>query len=161
MDGITGFKTATSEELPAAIAVMNPFHVVRLAGDALDGYRRPVQHELHGHRGRTGDPLHAAHRILLTDRQHDRLDTLFADDRHVEVEATWSLYQRMIAAYRQPDRRHGRELMSKLITSLSTGVPKPLTKLITLGHPLKQHATNVPAFSDHPHTSNAPHRSDL
>jgi transposase len=41
MDGFTGFKTATSEELPEAVAVMDPFHVVRLAGDALDQCRGP------------------------------------------------------------------------------------------------------------------------
>jgi transposase len=35
MDGFTGFKTATTEELPDATAVMDPFHVARLAGDAL------------------------------------------------------------------------------------------------------------------------------
>lgn len=29
-DGFTGFKTATSEELPDAVAVMDPFRVVRL-----------------------------------------------------------------------------------------------------------------------------------
>ena len=33
MDGFTGFKTATSHELPEATAVLDPFHVVRLAGD--------------------------------------------------------------------------------------------------------------------------------
>ena len=31
MDGSTGFKTAATEELPDAIAVMDPFHVIRLA----------------------------------------------------------------------------------------------------------------------------------
>jgi len=30
MDGFTGFKTATTEELPEAVAVLDPFHVVRL-----------------------------------------------------------------------------------------------------------------------------------
>ncbi len=55
MDGFTGFKTATSEELPDAVAVMDPFHVVRLAGHALDQCRRRVQQGLHGHRGRSGD----------------------------------------------------------------------------------------------------------
>lgn len=35
MDGFSGFKTATTEELPDAVTVMDPFHVVRLAGDAL------------------------------------------------------------------------------------------------------------------------------
>ena len=39
MDGFTGFKTATSEELPEAVAVMDPFQVVRLAGEALDTCR--------------------------------------------------------------------------------------------------------------------------
>ena len=52
MDGFTGFKTATAEELPEAVAVMDPFHVVRLAGDALDQCRRRVQWDIHGHRGR-------------------------------------------------------------------------------------------------------------
>ena len=35
MDGFTGFKTATSEELPDAIAVMDPFHVVRVRHEVL------------------------------------------------------------------------------------------------------------------------------
>src|SRR5690606_23899695 len=34
MDGFSGFKTATTEELPEAVTVMDPFHVIRLAGDA-------------------------------------------------------------------------------------------------------------------------------
>ena len=76
MDGFTGFKTATAEELPDAVAVMDPFHVVRLAGDALDRCRRRVQQDLHGHRGRTGDPLYArpadpAHRRRPAHRQAD------------------------------------------------------------------------------------------
>ena len=56
MDGFTGFKTATTEELPDAVAVMDPFHVIRLAGDALDQCRRRVQQALHGHRGGTSSP---------------------------------------------------------------------------------------------------------
>lgn len=32
MDGFTGFKTAATEEVPDATTVMDPFHVVRLAG---------------------------------------------------------------------------------------------------------------------------------
>ena len=43
MDGFTGFKTASAEELPDAATVMDPFHVVRLAGNALDECRRRVQ----------------------------------------------------------------------------------------------------------------------
>jgi hypothetical protein len=61
---------------------------------------------------------------LLTDKQIDRLTALFADDRHIEIEATWGVYQRMIAAYRDEDRVRGRDLMTKLIGSISRGVPK-------------------------------------
>ena len=38
-----------------------------------------------------------------------RLVALFAVEDHVEVEATWGIYQRMITAYRDPDRARGRE----------------------------------------------------
>lgn len=162
MDGFTGFKTATAEELPDAVAVMDPFHVVRLAGDALDRCRRRVQQDTRGHRGRKNDPLYAARRTLhtgsglLTDKQKDRLEALFAVEEHVEVEATWGIYQRMITAYREPDRKRGRELMEKLITSISAGVPAALTELITLGRTLKQRAADVLAYFDRPGTSNGP-----
>ena len=46
MDGFTGFKSAAAEELPNARAVMDPFHVVHLAGNALDECRRRIQQEL-------------------------------------------------------------------------------------------------------------------
>ena len=162
MDGFTGFKTATTEELPEATAVMDPFHVVRLAGDALDRCRRRLQQDLHGHRGRKDDPLYRARRALhtgadlLTDRQRQRLTALFAVDEHVQVEATWSIYQRMIAAYREPDRAKGRRLMSNLIDALGRGVPAALTELITLGRTLTKRAADVLAYFDRPGTSNGP-----
>ena len=40
---------------------------------------------------------------------------MFAVDEHVHVEASWGIYQRRIAAYREPDRSGGRELIRKLI----------------------------------------------
>ena len=162
MDGFTGFKTATTEELPDATAVMDPFHVIRLAGDALDGCRRRVQQELHGHRGRAQDPLYRARRMLhtgadlLTSRQKTRLDALFAGDDHVEVEATWGVYQQMIAAYREPDRTTGRARMANLITSLSSGVPAALHEVSTLGRTLKKRAADILAYFDRPGTSNGP-----
>ena len=162
MDGFTGFKTATTEELPDAVAVMDPFHVVRLGGEALDRCRRRVQQGTHGHRGRKHDPLYRARRTLhtgaglLTDKQKDRLAALFATDEHVQVEATWGIYQRMIAAYRQPDRAKGRDLMAKLIESISQGVPEVLSEVVTLGRTLKKRADDVLAYFERPGTSNGP-----
>ena len=162
MDGFTGFKTATTEELPDAVAVMDPFHVVRLAGDALDQCRRRVQQDLHGHRGRSGDPLFSSRRMLhtgtdlLTDKQHRRLQALFGGDEHVEVEATWGVYQAMIAAYREPDRVKGRHLMTRLIASISHGVPAALSEVATLGRTLTKRAGDTLAYFDRPGTSNGP-----
>ena len=162
MDGFAGFKTATSEELPDATAVMDPFHVVRLAGDALDRCRRRVQQTLHGHRGRATDPLYRARRTLhtgldlLTSRQKTRLEALFAGDEHVEVEATWGIYQRMVAAYREPDPAKGRALMQALINAISSGVPAALTEVIVLGRTLKKRVADVLAYFDRPGTSNGP-----
>ena len=162
MDGFTGFKTATTEELPDAVAVMDPFHVVRLAGDAMDRCRRRVQQELHGHRGRAADPLYRARRTLhtgadlLTDKQRARIEALFAAEEHVQVEATWGVYQQMITAYRTPDRQAGRAVMATLITSVSSGVPAALEEVRTLGRTLKKRAADVLAYFDRPGTSNGP-----
>jgi hypothetical protein len=90
----------------------------RLAGDALNDCRRRVQQTTRGRRGRKNDPLYRARRTLhtgadlLTDKQAARLTALFAIDEHVEVEATWGIYQRMIAAYRHADPAAGRERWS-------------------------------------------------
>jgi transposase len=162
MDGFTGFKTAAAEELPDAVAVMDPFHVVRLAGAGLDDCRRRVQQRLHGRRGRKNDPLYKARRTLhtgaglLTERQHARLDALFADEQHVEVEATWGIYQRMIAAYREPDKKNGKAMMQTLIDTTSSGVPAALTEIRKLGRTLKKRAADILAFFNLPGTSNGP-----
>jgi transposase len=162
MDGFSGFKTATTEELPDATPVLDPFHVVRLAGDALDQCRRRIQQALHGHRGRATDPLYRARRTLhtgldlLTPRQKARLEALFAGDEHVEVEATWAVYQRMIAAYREPKPAEGKARMQAVIAALSSGVPAALTELAVLGRTLKKRAPDILAYFDRPGTSNGP-----
>ena len=148
MDGFTGFKSAAAEEIPTATAVMDPFHVVRLAGTALDDCRRRVQRDVFGRRGRKGDPLYSARRALhtgtrfLTDGQKARLEALFAAEQHVEVEATWGIYQRMISAYRDPDRAAGRKAMQGVIDAVS--------------RTLKKRAADVLAYFDQPGTSNGP-----
>ena len=59
----------------------------------------------------------------------------------------------MIAAYRHENRRHGRELMARLIDSISTGVPKALVEITKLGRTLKKRAADVLAYFDRPSTS--------
>ena len=163
MDGFTGFKSAAAEELPGATTVMDPFHVVHLAGNALDECRRRIQQELHHRRGRATDPLYKARRMLhtrsclLTARQQHQILDLFSSDEHVALEVTWSAYQNIIDAYRSSNARGGKTLMHEEIARLtSTSVPSSLTELITLGRTLKRRATDILAYFDHPHTSNGP-----
>jgi hypothetical protein len=94
--------------------------------------------------------------LRVVTRSPGRINALFAEDAHVEVEATWGVYQGMVAAYRHEDRRQGRELMVKLIDSISSGVPKALTEIVTLGRTLKKRAADVLAYFDRPGTSNRP-----
>lgn len=162
MDGFTGFKTAAEAELPDAVEVLDPFHVVKLAGDALDACRQRVQQETTGHRGRKGDPLYGARRALrtseqyLTDRQRDRINSVFEQLEHAEVEATWSIYQRVITAYREPKRALGKVALQAVIDSLKTNIPAGLTELRKLGGTLNRRAVDVLAYFDHPGTSNGP-----
>ena len=73
----------------------------------------------------------------------------------VAVVVTWSVYQRIIAAYSQPDRRRGKSMMTALINSLRRGVPAGLEELSQLGRTLWRRRADVLAFFDH-HTSNGP-----
>ena len=161
MDGFAGYKTAATDVLPEATTVMDPFHVVALAGIKLDLTRQRIQQQTHGHRGRTGDPLYGVRRTLrtrvplLSSRQQARLSAVFTDDAHLPVQVTWSVYQRIIAAYSHPDRRHGKTIMTAIINSLRCGVPAVLEELAQLGRTLWRRRHDVLAFFDH-HASNGP-----
>jgi len=162
MDGFTGSKTAAVEELPGVTAVMDPFHVIRLAGDAVEVCRRRIQQDTLGRRGMRGDPLYQSRRTLLTGaglltaKQQARLDALFAIDEHAAVEVTWGIYQDMITAYREPDRGLGRFFLSHTIEKISRSVPGQLVELRRLARTLHTRAADVLAYFDRPGTSNGP-----
>jgi transposase len=161
MDGFGGYKTATTEVLPEATPVMDPFHVVALAGAKLDLCRQRIQQQTQGHRGRAGDPLYRVRRTLrtrlplLTGRQKARLEAVFADEAHIAVELCWGFYQRLIAAYAHPDRRRGKTMMTTIIDALRSGVPDALEELAQLGRTLWRRRADVLAYFDH-HASNGP-----
>ena len=95
--------------------------------------------------------------VLFTDDEHveveaphGALTVLFTDDEHVEVEATWGILQRVIGAYRNPDRATGRAAMANVIDALGKGVPPALVELRRLGRTLNQGAADVLAYFDRP-----------
>lgn len=162
MDGFTGYKSAAVEAIDTVTTVMDPFHVVALVGDKLDRCRQRIQQETLGHRGRSGDPLYGIRRVartragLLTQKQQHRLAKVFTDDRHVPFEVTWSVYQNVIDSYQAEQPAEGKKIMTRLISSLQSGVPTSLEELRSLGQTMKRRRDDILAFFDHPGTSNGP-----
>ena len=62
----------------------------------------------------------------------------------------------MVAAYREPDRAKGKEMMQSLIAKLGRAVPKKLIELAALGRTLKKRSADILAYFDRPGTSNGP-----
>ena len=163
MDGFTGYKTAAVETIDTVTTVMDPFHVVALVGDKLDRCRpaRPA-----GDAGASGgvpvtrstasDASPGPGPVLLTAKQQHRLAKVFADQRHVAFEVTWSLYQSVIEAYQADQPAEEKKIMTRLITSIHSGVPAGLEELRSLGQTMKQRRDDILAFFDHPGTSNGP-----
>ncbi len=162
MDGFTGFKTAAVEELPHAVEVLDPFHVVKLGSEALDQTRQRIQREQHGRRGRKDDPLYKCRRTLTTglslatEKQKTKLEDLFAIAEYEPVQVVWSVYQKMVDAYRQPQPEVGRWAMEQLINEVGTKVPQGLPELKKLGGTLRRRKTDVLAYFDHIGSSNGP-----
>ena len=161
MDGFAGYKTAATEMMPDAVTVMDPFHVVALAGAKLDLIRQRIQQQTLGRRGHSGDPLYGIRRIartriqLLSTRQYHRLTSVLDADEHLAVKVTYVIYQKIIAAYADGNRRRGRTAMTRLITSIRRGVPAGLEEIAQLGRTLWRRRDDILAFFDH-HVSNGP-----
>ena len=152
LDPFHGYKNAIDDQLDDAVAVLDAFHVVKLATTALDQVRRRVQQEIHGHRGRKGDPLYGIRHILhaglerLTDRQRARLDHAFAaDERHDEVAIAWQCAQQVRAAYHASTPGAGRAIAEKVIRAFPSC---PIPEIRRLGKTLRQWRTAFLAYFD-------------
>ena len=72
------------------------------------------------------------------------------------VEITWSVYQTIVAAYRDTDKHRGKRAMSQIIDKIRAAVPKGLTELAQLGRTLHRRRADILAWFDHPGSSNGP-----
>ncbi|MCH8614414.1 ISL3 family transposase (plasmid) [Arsenicicoccus dermatophilus] len=152
LDPFHGYKNATSEHLADATAVVDAFHVVKLATSCVDDVRRRVQQATLGHRGRKGDPLYRVRTILragvenLTDKQKTRLTSAFAaNDAHVEVQIAWQVAQDVRALFHADAPATGRAAAQRLLGVLPTC---PIPEVRRLGKTLKQWAEPLLAYFD-------------
>jgi transposase len=152
LDPFQGYKNAIDDQLEDAVAVADAFHIVKLGGQAVDEVRRRVQQAIHGHRGRTGDPLYRIRNLLrcaddrLTVKQQARLAAAIdADERHLEVFVAWQCAQQLRQVYHQPTPAAGRALAIKIIDNFPTC---PIAEIARLGRTLKRWKTAFLAYFD-------------
>jgi transposase len=158
LDPFHGYKNAIDDQLEDARAVLDAFHVVKLATGVVDQVRRRVQQDIHGHRGRKDDPLYRIRNILragaenLTDRQRERLTRAWAaDERHLEVELAYQCAQLVRSVYHQDTLAEGRAVAERVLVSFTTG---PIPEVARLGRTLKQWRTEFLGYFDTAGASN-------
>lgn len=110
LDPFRGYATALQHGLPSPTAVLDSFHAVRLAQDAIDRVRRRVQQQTLGHRGHKGDPLYRIRRVLLRGAENHTASSyrrmlagLDAGDPNGEVAAAYIASQELRHLYAAPD----------------------------------------------------------
>ena len=153
-------KNAIDDQLQDATSVLDAFHIVKLAGDALDEVRRRVQQDTTGHRGRKGDPLYQIRNLLrasrdrLTKRQKERLREAFtADEAHISVEVAYLLTQQVRDVFHQDTPAQGQRLAARLIESLpACSIPE----IARLGRTLRKWKDAFLAYFDTGGASNGP-----
>ncbi len=150
LDPFRGYANAIRDELPDAVAVLDAFHVVRLATQVLDEVRRRCQQDTLGRRGHKHDPLYKIRGLLrhghehLTATQHARLDAgLEAGDPTWEVTVAWSSYQQLRAANAATNASEGRKIAEQVIESFPTC---PIPEVARLGRTLRSWRQQVLAY---------------
>jgi transposase len=157
LDPFRGYANAIRDELPDAVAVLDAFHVVKLATQVVDEVRRRVQQNTMQRRGHRDDPLYKVRGLLrhgrehLTDRQLAKLNTcLQLGDPDYELTVAWSAYQQLRSAYATKGSR-GRQTAEKVIASFPTC---PIPEVARLGRTLRQWSQQVLAYFDTSAVSN-------
>ncbi len=119
IDPYAGYARGLAEGLPRARLVVDHFHAVRLANQALDEVRRRVQQSSLGHRGRKADPLYRARRRLLVGHERlsetgwDRLVALLSlGDPEGEVGAAYLAKEQLREVYATDDPVEARRRLS-------------------------------------------------
>jgi len=123
MDGFTGFKTATTEELPDAVAVMDPFQSCARPAtpwtSAADEFSKTLVGTAATWATRStprGGPCTPAPTCSPTSR-HSDCKPCSRPTSTSRPRRPGASNQRMIAAHREPDRARGRQLMQLLRSS--------------------------------------------
>jgi len=102
IDPSAAFRKALRTHLPRAAVSVDPFHLVKLAGDTVTAVRQRLSRDHKGRRGRLVDPFAAFRKLLLrgadtlSERGWDRLEqVLRTDDPTDELGAAWGIKEQL------------------------------------------------------------------
>ncbi len=136
IDAFAGYAAAIRTTLPDATLVVDHFHAIRLASEAVNDVRRRVQQASTGHRGRTGDPLYGIRRLLLmtwrnlNDRGWDKLRAgLAAGDVDGEIAAVWLARELLSEVYAATDLAHAKRRLIVFFQHAANANVAELTRL--------------------------------
>jgi len=129
--------TGRPSPLAEVTIVVDPFHIVRLANDAVTRCRQRVQQDTVGHRGWKGDPLYGIRKVLLLgaerldargwQRLHAALDAGDPDDA---IRDCWVAKEKVRDVYLTDDPVRSR-VPSSVAWPSSCGAGGPRSSLIT------------------------------
>lgn len=154
------YKSVFDATVPHAVQVADPFHVVKHATFQLDQCRRRVQQELIGHRGRKGDPLFRARRLLA--KAHERLDDrgneklmglLEAGDPKGQVRMAWHAKESVRGLYTHTDAEVALNSVDELVADMADK-DMPI-EVRSLGRTLKRWRLQIAAWHE-AHVTNGP-----
>jgi transposase len=160
IDAFRGYATAIGDVLPAATLVIDHFHGIRLASEAVNDVRRRVQQDQLGHRGRKHDPLYGIRRLLLrtwsnlNERGWERLRAgLAAGDPDGEVAAVWLARELLAEVYAARDLAHAKR---RLIVFFQHAADVEIPELTRLASTIDRWRDEVLAFHTTGGASNGP-----
>ncbi len=160
IDAFRGYANAIGDVLPDATLVIDHFHAIRLASEAVNDVRRRVQQAQLGHRGRKHDPLYGIRRLLLrtwsnlTERGWERLRAgLAAGDPDGEVAAVWLAREMLAEVYAARDVAHAKR---RLIVFLQHAADADIPELTRLATTIDRWRDEVLAYHSTGGASNGP-----
>ena len=148
-------KNAIDDQLQDATSVLDAFHIVKLAGDALDEVRRRVQQDTLGHRGRKGDPLFFCAPRVIGSRSANKNDSERPSRRmrRISVLKSPTFTGQVREVFHQDTPAQGRRLAAHLIQRLPVC---PIPEIARLGRTLRKWKDAFLAYFDTGGASNGP-----
>ena len=154
VDPHEGYRSAIRQlardgSLPATTEVAaDPFHIVRLANQALTRCRQRTQTETTGHRGRKGDPLYGIRKLLLTGAERldaaglQRLRTaLDQGDPYDEVADCWAAKEKVRSVFKTAKPKQAAARLDDAIAY--SAAPEAAPELHKLAATLKRWRTEI------------------